>query len=135
MMRRALSGELDAVEIGMAPMVNLMFLLLIFFIVNPVYVQDEAPGGARAPRAVTVREMTGSSILLTVAEDGRVYLGRQEIPYDAVRETVAGLLSSRGDLPVVVVADGEARSRLLVDVIDACRMAGAASVSIATRGS
>ncbi|OGV65002.1 MAG: biopolymer transporter ExbD [Lentisphaerae bacterium RIFOXYA12_64_32] len=116
-------------EINMAPLIDMVFLLLIFFMVTSVFV-EETGVEVQKPVAASAGDLERSSVLIALTQDGKVVYGGREIGVNGVRGTVARLLQNR-DLPVILIADENSRSGLVVDVIDECKLAGAKRVSLA----
>lgn len=116
-------------EINMSPLVDCVFLLLIFFIVTAVFVEETGVDVNR-PRAVSAERLEKNSLLLSVSTEGAVHYGGREVPLNRVRGLVAQLLRDR-DLPVIILADKSSEAGRLVEVIDECNLAGARRVSVA----
>jgi biopolymer transport protein ExbD len=117
------------VDINMSPLIDCVFLLLIFFIVTTVFV-EETGVEIQKPRAASAEELDKQSILIALTSDGRVMFGGREIGVNGLRGVVARQLREK-DAPVIILADGDARTAPLVDIIDECKLAGARQVSIA----
>ena len=117
------------VDINMSPLIDCVFLLLIFFIVTTVFV-EETGVDVQKPQATSAVDLDRNSIQIAVTADGRVVYGGREIGVGGVRGVVARHLRER-EVPVIILADADARTAPVVDVIDACRLAGARQVSIA----
>ncbi len=117
------------VDINMSPLIDCVFLLLIFFIVTTVFV-EETGVEVRKPQAASAEDLDKQSILIALTKDGNVVFGGREIGLSGVRGVVARQLR-RKDVPVIILADGNARTAPLVDLIDECKLAGAKQVSIA----
>jgi biopolymer transport protein ExbD len=117
------------VDINMSPLIDCVFLLLIFFIVTTVFV-EETGVDVQKPQAASARDLDKHSIMIALTSDGRIFFGGREIGLGGVRGVVARQLRER-DAPVIILADGDARAFPLVDVIDECKLAGAKQVSIA----
>lgn len=120
----------DSVDINLSPLIDMMFLLLIFFIVTTTFV-DEVGIEIQKPRAAAAGELSKNSIMIGVTEDGHIIHGEQEISLSALRILINRQMRSNPK-PVIILADKRSRSGILVDVIDECRNAGAEQVSIAT---
>jgi biopolymer transport protein ExbD len=116
--------------INISPLIDMMFLLLIFFIVTTAFV-EEVGMDVQKPKAASAAMLEKKSIMIGVSEDGRVVYGGKEIGLNGVRGLVARLLTG-DDRPVIIIADESSRSGVLVDVIDECKLAGAKKVSLAT---
>ena len=121
----------NGAEINLSPLIDVVFLLLIFFIVTTVFVEETGIQVSK-PRAASSEDLEKHAILLAVTSDGRVYQGGREIGLDGVRAVVGALLESDPATPVIVRADAAARTQTTVRVIDAAKLAGAESVSLAT---
>ncbi len=124
-------GEQQTPEINISPLIDMVFLLLIFFMVTTAFV--EQPGvEVDKPQAVSAGDLEKKSILVTVTAGGRVMHGGQKVGVQGLRGLVSRLLEKGGKKkPVVIVADREASAGLVVNVIDECKLAGAEKVSIA----
>lgn len=117
------------VEINMSPLIDMVFLLLIFFIVTTVFV-EETGVEVEKPKAASAVDLNKNSILIALTADGKIMYGGREVLLNSVRGLVAQHLRDR-DVPVVVLADTSSRSGMLVDLVDECKLAGAKQVSIA----
>lgn len=118
-------------EINIAPLMDMVFILLIFFVVTTVFVEETGIEVQR-PRATSAKELEKNSILIAVTREGRIVYGGEEYTLNGIRALVARELSEK-QLPVIILVDESARSGSLVDVIDECKLAGAKTVSIAAR--
>jgi len=119
----------EAVEINMAPLIDMVFLLLIFFMVTTVFVAETGVE-VQKPVAATAGDLEKNSIMIAITPDGRVVYGDRDIGRNGVRGLVTHLLQDR-DLPVILLADTAAQAGVVVDVIDECKLAGARRVSLA----
>lgn len=118
------------VDINMSPLIDMVFLLLIFFMVTSVFV-EETGVEIQKPRATSAQDLENKSILVAITQEGKVIYGGQAIGVNGVRGLVTRLLKSR-EMPVILLADENASAGVLVDIIDECKLAGAKQVSIAT---
>lgn len=116
-------------EINMSPMIDMVFLLLIFFMVTTVFVQETGVE-VNKPKAASAESLAQNSILLALTTDGRVVHGGQEVSITRLRSLISGLLRTK-DMPVIILADERSQTGLLVQVIDQCKLAGAHDVSVA----
>ncbi|MFU8894223.1 MAG: ExbD/TolR family protein [Luteolibacter sp.] len=117
--------------IDISPLIDVVFLLLIFFIVTTVFVQETGVEISK-PRAASSQDLDKQAILIAVTSEGRVWHGGREIGADGVRPVVAALLEETPDTPVIIRADASAATEATVRVIDAAKLGGAGSVSLAT---
>ena len=121
----------ESAEINLSPLIDMVFLLLIFFMVTTVFVQETGVE-VHKPRASSAEDLEKSSILLAVTRDGAIVHGGRDLGLNRVRGLVARLLKTR-DMPVIIIADEQAATGRVVEVIDQCKAAGATKVSIAAR--
>lgn len=132
-MKPSLQERLDQdreTSIDLSPLIDVVFILLIFFIVTTVFIKD--PGvEVDKPQAVTAEEMENDLILIAITPAGDVMYDRSNIGVAGVRATVAALLLA-DDRPIVIQADRQVTTELLVRVIDEVKLAGGTSVNIAT---
>ena len=117
--------------IDISPLIDVVFLLLIFFIVTTVFVRETGVEISK-PRAASSQDLDQQAILIAVTHEGRVWQGGREIGPDGVRTVVAALLEETPDAPVIIRADANAATEATVRVIDGAKLGGAASVSLAT---
>jgi len=117
-------------SIDLSPLIDVVFILLIFFIVTTVFIKD--PGvEVEKPQAVAAKELQNNLILIAITTAGEVMYDHSNIGVAGVRSTVAALLLAE-NRPVVIQADRQVTTDLLVRVIDEAKLAGAESVNIAT---
>jgi biopolymer transport protein ExbD len=124
-------AEAHVAEINLSPLIDMTFLLLIFFMVTTVFV-EETGVDVQKPRASSARRLEKNSILIAVTADGQVVHGGRPIGVNGVRGVVHRLLQNR-EMPVILLADEVSHTGLVVQVIDQCKLAGAVQVSIAAR--
>ncbi len=115
-------------EINMSPLIDMTFLLLIFFMVTAVFVQESGVKVDK-PRAATADSVAQENLLITLARDGSVHYGGREVSPSQLPSIVKSVQG--GVLPVVIVADEEVPTGTLVHIIDLCRLGGAVEVNIA----
>ncbi|MDR4506923.1 MAG: biopolymer transporter ExbD [Candidatus Brocadiaceae bacterium] len=125
----------DSAETGIdiSPLIDCVFILLIFFIVTTTFV-EETGVEVDKPMAASASRLEKTSILIALTEKGEVVYGGREIGISGVRPLVKRMLQKE-DIPVIIQADTAAQSGLLVRIIDEAKLAGAIKVSVATRQS
>jgi biopolymer transport protein ExbD len=126
---RNLSSEESDAGIDMSPLIDCVFILLIFFIVTTTFVEETGVEVDKPQAASSVR-LEKSSILLALTEKGEVVYGGREIGISGVQPLVKRLLQKE-DIPVIIQADAAAASGMLVRIIDEAKLAGATKVSLA----
>jgi biopolymer transport protein ExbD len=127
------SGEDASGDTGVdiSPLMDCVFILLIFFIVTTTFVEETGVEVDRPQAASSVR-LEKTSILLALTEKGEVVYGGREIGISGVRPLVKRMLQKE-EVPVVIQADAAAPSGLLVRLIDEAKLGGAEKVSLAAR--
>ncbi len=129
--RESTSDDSSETGIDISPLMDCVFILLIFFIVTTTFV-EETGVEVDKPQAASAVRLEKTSILLALTEKGDVVYGGRAIGISGVRPLVKRMLQQE-EVPVIVQADQAAPSGLLVRVIDEAKMAGAVKVSIASR--
>jgi len=119
----------EGIDINLSPLIDMVFLLLIFFMVTAVFVEETGIAVDR-PAAVSAQRLERNSIMLGVTAEGRIYFAGRQLPLNSIRGVVARQLQLR-QMPVIIVADEHSNTGTLVKVIDQCKLAGAADVSVA----
>ena len=122
----------DALEINMGPLIDLVFLLLIFFLVTTTFVKETGLEVHR-PSAKTAERKEKSTILIGISKEGTIYMENRIIDVRSVRANVEKLLAENPESGVIVVANKNSQTGVAVNVIDQCRLAGAKGVSIAAK--
>ncbi len=117
--------------IDISPLIDCVFILLIFFIVTTTFV-EETGVEVDKPQAASSVQLEKNSILIALTEKGEVVYGGREIGISGVQPLVKRMLQKE-DVPVIIQADGSAQSGMLVRIIDEAKLAGAQKVSVATR--
>jgi biopolymer transport protein ExbD len=126
-------GETDpgtTSEINISPLIDVVFILLIFFIVTTVFV-EETGVEIDKPRAATQQDLEKNSILLAVTRTGQVFYGGRDIGISGVRSVVARLIKQDA-MPVIIQADRAAPTEATVSVLDEAKLAGAKNVFVST---
>mgnify|MGYP001434503211 CR=1 FL=1 len=121
----------DEAEVDMTPMLDIVFIMLIFFIVTATFVNERGLDVTRPDSDEPPPNQKTMTILISIAESGIISIDGRDIDVRAVRANVERLIAENPDSSVVVQADPKSRSNLLVGVMDQARLAGAAGVSIA----
>jgi biopolymer transport protein ExbD len=130
--RGTLRGGSGEVNINMGPLVDMVFLLLIFFVVTTSFVKESGIDVQRST-AATAEVKERGNILLGVSAEGHIYLEGKRIDVRSVRAHVERALAEDPESGVVIVADRNSVTGVVVQAMDQCRLAGAANVSLAAR--
>ena len=117
--------------IDMSPLIDCVFILLIFFIVTTVFVEETGVEVDR-PQAASASQLEKTSILIAITSQGEVVYGGSNIGLARVGPTVKRLLAKE-NLPVIIQGDMNAQLGLFARVMDAAKLAGASKISLATK--
>ena len=126
----ARKGRVKAVELNIAPLIDMVFILLIFFLVTTSFVKETGVDINR-PVASTAVSKAKANIMIGITSEGRIYMAKREIDIRAVRANIERALAESPESQVIVVADRESRTGTVVKVMDGCKLAGALNVSLA----
>lgn len=115
--------------IDMSPLLDVVFILLIFFIVTTVFVKETGVEVDK-PQAISAQQLEKTVILIAITDAGEVYFDGSNIGVSGVQATIEQLLQSQSR-PVVIQADKTVATQLLLEVIDEAKLAGATTVNLA----
>jgi|SaaInlStandDraft_1057018.scaffolds.fasta_scaffold18466_3 biopolymer transport protein ExbD len=118
-------------EVNISPLIDVVFILLIFFVVTAVFTRERGVEIDR-PKALSSTELDTKAISIVIKEDGRIYSEGLEIGLRGVRPTVKRELLRKAR-PVVVMVDRRAKVQAYAEVHDEALLAGASTVSMATQ--
>jgi biopolymer transport protein ExbD len=128
--RQHLRSRNDAAQINISPLIDLVFLLLIFFMVTTSFVRETGVDVER-PTASTAVASENSNILVAVTDSAEVFFDAQRIDVRTVRSHIGRAIAENPGAEVIVVADKNSLTGVVVQVMDQCRLAGAERVSLA----
>ena len=129
--RSLLDTDDEATAIDLSPMIDCIFILLIFFIVTTVFVEE--PGvEVSKPAAVLDIDLEKNSILIAITADNKVVYGGREVGVAGVGARIRQLLA-KDELPVIIQADQRAEHGVFSDVWSEVKNAGAKKISVSTR--
>jgi len=128
------TGKLDEPSINMTPMIDVVFLLIIFFMVGARIGEEERNLDVQLPRAAVAQPMIAKpdALVVNVYEDGRILLGKQPLPLDALERELTAARTRYPDQAVVIRGEGEGKYQAVVDVLVACHRAKIKQYSLAT---
>ncbi len=129
-LRRKRLREDDESEVNLTPMLDVVFIMLIFFIVTASFVKESGIDVNR-PDAQTAEPKQKASILIAISEDGEIWIKKRRVDIRQVRPNVEKMLAENPLGTVVIQADKESKNGLFVQVMDAARAAGAFKIAIA----
>jgi len=122
----------EEAEVDLTPMLDVVFIMLIFFIVTASFIKEvgldlNKPEGGDAPKTVTENE----NILIQITNDGLIFIDRRNVDVRAIRANIERLRAERPNGQVVVAPGAASQNGLLVEVMDQARLAGAEEISLA----
>jgi biopolymer transport protein ExbD len=117
-------------EINLTPMLDVVFIMLIFFIVTASFIK-EAGIDVNRPDAPTSEKIEDANILIAISATDEIWIDRRLIDPRAVRANIERLHAENPKGSVVIQADKKSTNNMLVQVMDAARSAGVFNVSIA----
>jgi biopolymer transport protein ExbD len=129
-MRRRKHRAEDESEINLTPMLDVTFIMLIFFIVTASFVKESGIDVNR-PAATTAEVKERGNILIAISDKGEIWVDKRQVDPRALRANIERLHAENPQGSVVIQADMESKNGLLVEVMDAARQAGVFNVSIA----
>ena len=124
--------EEDENEINITPMLDVVFIMLIFFIVTATFVK-EAGIDVNLPDAATAVKKENANILIAISANNAIWIDKRMIDIRAVRPNIERLHAEDPQGSVVIQADKESKTNTLIQVMDAARQAGVFNVSIAAQ--
>jgi biopolymer transport protein ExbD len=128
--RKAGTETEEISENNVSPLIDMVFILLIFFILTTVFV-DETGVEVDKPQAASAASLDKNSILIAVTGKGQIVYGGREIRVSDIRPLVRRL-TQREEMPVIIQVDRAANAGVVVRVIDESKLGGARNVSLAT---
>jgi len=119
-------------EINITPMLDVVFIMLIFFIVTASFVK-EAGIDVNRPDAQTAELKEKANILIAITAQNHIFVDRRRVDPRAVRANIERLHAENPQGTVVIQADKESKTETLIQVMDASRQAGVFDVAIAAQ--
>lgn len=130
-MRRITSVSADdESEVNITPLIDIVFIMLIFFIVTATFVK-EAGIDVNKPDAPTAEVKKKANILIAIDANNNIWLDRRKIDVRSVIPNIKRLRAENPEGSVVIQADEESKNKMLVEVMDAARQAGVTNIALA----
>lgn len=117
--------------IDISPLIDMVFILLIFFVVTTSFVQETGVEVSK-PHASSSQHLDNGNILIAVTKEGTIHFANEQIEIIDVRARVIKAAENQPNANVVIVSDKDSRTGLVIEVLDECKKAGIENVSIAT---
>lgn len=117
-------------HIELTPMLDVVFIMLIFFIVTTSFVKESGIEVSR-PNAASAEKQERASIFIAIDSEGQIWLQKRKLEIDAVRANIEKLHAESPEGTVVIQADKKSETGILVKVMDQVRLAGVKNISVA----
>ncbi len=129
--RRSFQSPNDEEDVNMTPLLDIVFIMLIFFIVTSTFVKEPGIDVLR-PDATTATDRKLASIIIAISEDDEIWINQELVELNEVRAAVEQLRRENPKGTAVVQADAKSKSRLLVEVVTQIRATGITDVAVST---
>jgi biopolymer transport protein ExbD len=124
-------NESSVDNIDVSPLIDMVFILLIFFMVTTTFVKDMKLDLNR-PSASSASMIKDKVIRVYIDQDREVYIDNQPVKVWALQSKLRELLRNTTQKNILVVTDSEIPVATLIDVVDECKMSGAEDVAVST---
>jgi len=124
---------LEKARIEIIPMIDVIFFLLVFFMVSTLSMTINRGLPVNLPTAATAQKERRNNVSLTVMQDGKMFLNKEPITLQNMGQRVKAALASNPQLAVVINADGQVLHSTVVDILDELRQAGVSGLAIAVK--
>ena len=119
----------EAEEINLTPMLDVVFIMLIFFIVTASFIKEAGIDVTR-PAAKTATKQQSASILIAVSANNEIWIDRKRVKPQGVRPAIDKLLAENPEGEVVIQADRESHAEPVLVVMEAARAAGVNNIAV-----
>ena len=125
-----IEDEAQNAEVNVSPLIDMVFILLIFFIVTTNFNRQTGVDVSK-PKAQTAVSQGQKTILIGITREGTIHVFGRQVGIERVKHLIAGEIEKRPEATIVIIADRQAEIGKAVAVMDQCALAGAKHVSIA----
>lgn len=119
----------DVSKIDVSPMLDMVFILLIFFIVTSTFTRETGVDVTK-PKASSAKDLAKESILIGVTRQGTIHINETQVNLNTLNTVLKQMMSEAPDRPVIIVSDRDAPNGVVVDILDECNLAHVRKVSI-----
>lgn len=130
MRRISHAGGDDESQVDITPLIDVVFIMLIFFIVTASFVKETGID-VNKPDAPTAEVKKKANILIAIDANNNIWIERRKVDIRSVRPNVERLHAENPQGSVVIQADEESKNKMLVEVMDAARQAGVYNIALA----
>ncbi|MBT8136339.1 MAG: biopolymer transporter ExbD [Gammaproteobacteria bacterium] len=122
----------EETEINITPMLDIVFIMLIFFIVSTSFIKETGIEVLR-PQAQTAQKKDRGNILIAISDTGQIWMHKKRVDLTEVRGMVESARKETPESSAIIVADVEAQTGLLIDLMDQVRLGGVGNISVAAQ--
>jgi len=122
----------DDTEINITPMLDIVFIMLIFFIVTTSFIRETGIDPQR-PEAMTAARQDRGNILIGISATGQIWMDKRQVELAAVRQMVEQARNESPESTVVIIADERSETGILIDLMDQIRLGGILNISVAAQ--
>ncbi len=119
-----------APSVDIAPLMDMVFILLIFFVVTSTFTQETGVD-VEKPQAQSAQSLKSENILIAITREGTLHLNERQIDPAGLKDVLERMLRANPERDVILMADRRSQTGVLVKVMDICNLAGAKKVSVA----
>lgn len=114
------------------PMIDIIFFLLVFFMMSTLYMVEQRTLPVNLPQAATAQSDLSKNVAITVARDGTIYIDQEQIPQELFKARIQAQMARQADTAFVLKADKQAEYGRVVLVLDELKALGIKKVAVAT---
>ena len=120
----------SAFHIDVVPLIDVVFVILIFTILSSTLTRQTGVDVDK-PKAQSAVELNRQSVLVAITRDGQIHVNEREVDMQGLKDVLQRLLAQNATGEVILIADKDSQTGLLVGAMDACNLAGAKKISVA----
>lgn len=124
--------ESTAANVNLTPLIDMVFILLIFFLVTASFTK-EAGIDVNRPTAQTAVRQEHGNLVIAISKNGDIWIDNQKVDIRTIRAHIEHLHAQNPEGTVIILADKDARTGATVDVLDQVKLAGVTNVALAAR--
>ena len=125
--------ELPKARIEIIPMIDVIFFLLVFFMVSTLSMTINRGLPVDLPTAASAPSQVQDNVTLTLTQDGGLFLDKEPVAPQDIEQRVKAALAASPQLTVLINADGQVQHRTVVELLDTLRRAGVSALAIAVK--
>ena len=122
--------ETSAANVNLTPLIDMVFILLIFFMVTASFTKESGIEVDRPSAQTTIRQEQ-ASLIISVNKEGEVWIDNKHVDIRAIRSHIEQLHAQNPEGTVIIMADKNALTGATIDVLDQVRLSGVSNVAIA----